>query len=179
VPWLHPDVAWANLETGDVREMYKADRAKAKTGDPTTNAAAVVGASEADKKLEVLSDELLLRKAIRESLITPMASEFCHRGKGFLQPSRWVCFIRANASNGSDRSRRGKKAEGHRTITCGCCGLSAWHCHRDLPPSQLAHRSWPVMGDQPLQHGNALLREPQRWSARCRPRTMGVAKLQS
>jgi len=30
VPWLHPDVAWANLETGDVREMYKADRAKAK-----------------------------------------------------------------------------------------------------------------------------------------------------
>ena len=23
VPWLHPDVAWANLETGDVREMYK------------------------------------------------------------------------------------------------------------------------------------------------------------
>src|SRR6516225_12273336 len=23
VPWLHPDVAWANLETGDVREMYR------------------------------------------------------------------------------------------------------------------------------------------------------------
>jgi hypothetical protein len=40
------------------------------TGDPTTNTAAVVGASEADKKLEGLSDEFLLRKAIRESMIT-------------------------------------------------------------------------------------------------------------
>src|SRR6516162_10245339 len=30
VPWLHPDVACANLETGDVRAMYKADRTKAK-----------------------------------------------------------------------------------------------------------------------------------------------------
>jgi hypothetical protein len=40
------------------------------TGDPMANTAAIVGASEADKKLEGLSDDLLLRKAIRESLIT-------------------------------------------------------------------------------------------------------------
>jgi hypothetical protein len=40
------------------------------SGDPTTNAAAVVGASEADKKLEALTDDQLLAKAVRQSLIT-------------------------------------------------------------------------------------------------------------
>jgi hypothetical protein len=40
------------------------------TGDPRTNAAAVVGASKADKKLEALTDDQLLSKAVRQSLIT-------------------------------------------------------------------------------------------------------------
>src|SRR5215468_10475879 len=43
VPWLHPDVAGANLETGGVREMYKADRAKAKESASKTHRRARVG----------------------------------------------------------------------------------------------------------------------------------------
>jgi hypothetical protein len=39
------------------------------TGDPATNTAAVVEGSEAAKKLEDLSDEQLVSKAVRDSLI--------------------------------------------------------------------------------------------------------------
>jgi hypothetical protein len=37
------------------------------TGDPITNTAAVVGASEAAKKLEALTDDQLLSKAVPQS----------------------------------------------------------------------------------------------------------------
>jgi hypothetical protein len=60
------------------------------TGDPITNTAAVVEGSEAAKKLEALTDEQLVSKAVRDSLIGLHAlfGETCRHARASLKTTR-------------------------------------------------------------------------------------------